>query len=316
MGVNIIIISTVHFICTVLSCCYLLPTPVQPYAHRPSAASRSLVSRLWIKGDDKVRSSNHATRFDSVGRSRVVFALKGSLPNQGSTGSGFGAGKLSPKASSELRPRGRHDKDKANLRTGEGQIGALAVDKYCPTLNMSYPGLKVIHNDPLVLEIDSFFDDRLCDEFITRAVEQGERYNSQTFAANTATQRTSTTWYLKYDQVPEFLLKANQLTNKLIETFEEPQVVKYELGQQFSWHYDALPVSLNKNGGQRVATLIVYLNSVATGGATAFKDLKLQVRPVKGKALLFFPCMADGTPDDRTMHAGQVAGDTKWIAQL
>jgi len=195
-------------------------------------------------------------------------------------------------------------------------MGAVAVEKYCPTLNMSYPGLKFLHNDPLVLEIDSFFDDRLCDEYIARAVERGERYSSQTFAANTATQRTSTTWYLKYDQVPEFLLKANQLTNKLIETYEEPQVVKYELGQQFSWHYDALPASLNKNGGQRVATLIVYLNSVATGGATAFKDLKLQVRPVKGKALLFFPCTADGTPDDRTMHAGQVAGDTKWIAQL
>jgi hypothetical protein len=113
-------------------------------------------------------------------------------------------------------------------------MGAVAVEKYCPTLNMSYPGLKFLHNDPLVLEIVSFFDDRLCDEYIARAVERGERYSSQTFAANTATQRTSTTWYLKYDQVPEFLLKANQLTNKLIETYEEPQVVKYELGQQFS----------------------------------------------------------------------------------
>lgn len=31
---------------------------------------------------------------------------------------------------------------------------------------------------------------------------------------------------------------------------------------------------------------------------------------------MFFPCLADGTPDDRTMHAGQVAGETKWIAQM
>lgn len=309
MGVNI---STVNLICTVLSC-YWLPTPVQPYTYRSSAASCCLVSRLWNG------LSNHATRFDSDGLgtccSRGLVALRGSRLSQGSNGSGFGTGKLSPKTSSELRPRDRQDKDNVKV-AGERRMGAVAVEKYCPTLNMSYPGLKVLHNDPLVLEIDSFFDDRLCDEYIARAVERGERYSSQTFAANTATQRTSTTWYLKYDQVPEFLLKANQLTNKLIETYEEPQVVKYELGQQFSWHYDALPASLNKNGGQRVATLIVYLNSVATGGATAFKDLKLQVRPVKGKALLFFPCTADGTPDDRTMHAGQVAGDTKWIAQL
>ena len=26
-----------------------------------------------------------------------------------------------------------------------------------------------------------------------------------------------------------------------IHQFEEPQVVRYEIGQQFSWHYDAIP---------------------------------------------------------------------------
>jgi hypothetical protein len=60
----------------------------------------------------------------------------------------------------------------------------------------------------------------------------------------------------------------------------------------------------------------VYLNDVKSGGSTCFKDLNLQIKPVKGKALLFFPSFADGSPDDRTMHAGQVAMDTKWIAQM
>ena len=73
---------------------------------------------------------------------------------------------------------------------------------------------------------------------------------------------------------------------------------------------------------QRIATLIVYLNNLgpSSGGATVFKDLAsmssssmsmntgpLAVRPEKGKALLFYPSYADGRPDDRTMHAGQVA---------
>ena len=52
------------------------------------------------------------------------------------------------------------------------------------------------------------------------------------------------------------------------------------------------------------------------GGATTFKDLNIQVKPQKGKALIFFPCTVDGVPDDRTMHAGQVCFDTKWIAQM
>ena len=106
------------------------------------------------------------------------------------------------------------------------------------------------------------------------------------------------------------------MTGRRIQTFEEPQVVRYEFGQQFSWHYDAIPKTLQDSSGNRLVTLLVYLNDVSVGGATTFKDLGIQVKPVKGKALLFFPCFADGTPDDRTMHAGQVAGETKWITQM
>lgn len=73
---------------------------------------------------------------------------------------------------------------------------------------------------------------------------------------------------------------------------------------------------LQDPSGNRLATIIVYLNDVKSGGATCFKDLDLQIKPVKGKALLFFPSFVDGSPDDRTMHAGQVAMDTKWIAQM
>ena len=68
--------------------------------------------------------------------------------------------------------------------------------------------------------------------------------------------------------------------------------------------------------GNRLATFLVYLNDCEMGGATCFKDINIQVKPQKGKALLFFPCYKDGKPDDRTTHAGQVAMDTKWIAQV
>ena len=46
--------------------------------------------------------------------------------------------------------------------------------------------------------------------------------------------------------------------------------------------------------------------------------LRLAVAPKKGRALLFFPSLADGTPDERTLHAGEptAAGEEKWVAQL
>jgi len=192
------------------------------------------------------------------------------------------------------------------------------MSNYCRTVDLNYPGMRLVHKEPPIFEIDDFFSEEMCDAYIARAQEKGAMYNSQTFVAATSTVRSSTTWYLKYAEFAEFLVRASSLTGKAIETMEDPQIVRYEMGQQFSWHYDALPPSMNKNGGQRVATILLYLNDLndLNGGATCFKDLNLKVQPKKGKALLFFPCLHDGTPDDRTMHAGQITMDTKWIAQI
>ena len=35
-----------------------------------------------------------------------------------------------------------------------------------------------------------------------------------------------------------------------------------------------------------------------------------------GRALIFCPAAADGTPDERTLHAGEPADADKWIAQV
>lgn len=193
------------------------------------------------------------------------------------------------------------------------------LQNYCPSIDLTREDVNILCNDPPILEVKNFFNEQLCDDMIARAQDIGVKYGSQTFSAATAAQRTSTTWYLHYKDVPEFLHYGHQLTGIRIENYEEPQIVRYEFGQQFSWHYDSLPPSSKQlllNGGQRLATLLIYLNDVKSGGATCFKDLNLQVRPEKGKALLFFPCDQNGIPDDRTMHAGQVAMDTKWIAQM
>jgi len=187
---------------------------------------------------------------------------------------------------------------------------------HVPSLNTMYPGLRQIHNDPPIYEIDNFFTPDMCKDYIDRSMSIGFEIPSQTFATTTNTKRTSTTWFLKYQDAPEFIHQANKLLNIPIEHFEEPQLVQYQFGQQFTWHYDYIPQTLLDDSGNRLATIIVYLNDVSSGGNTCFKDLNLQVRPQIGKALLFFPCYRDGKLDDRMTHAGQVALDTKWIAQM
>mmetsp|Transcript_19240 Transcript_19240/g.41892 ORF Transcript_19240/g.41892 Transcript_19240/m.41892 type:complete len:433 (-) Transcript_19240:86-1384(-) len=196
--------------------------------------------------------------------------------------------------------------------------------------------LRILHNSPPVLAIDNFFTDEECEEYIRISSQPCDEdvddadssaalmVDSKTFALSTAT-RTSTTWFCHYRQVPTLLAKASRLLDNLpLERMEEPQLVRYRTGEQFSYHCDEVPAPQLGNGGQRVATLLVYLKTLEgdRGGATIFRDLKdaggkrLGMRPVKGSALLFFPAFANGTPDDRTLHKGEIAIDEKMIGQI
>ena len=58
---------------------------------------------------------------------------------------------------------------------------------------------------------------------------------------------------------------------------EQPQVARYSTGQHFLTHLDAFPREVvAKKGFQRRATLLVYLNDVAEGGATYFDLMDLR----------------------------------------
>ena len=199
--------------------------------------------------------------------------------------------------------------------------------------------LKLLHKCPPVLAIENFFTDEECQSYIDLTKDQDQtksdvstsslstmKINSATFSTLAFSKRTSTTWYCHYKQVPALLTKAKHLLNDLpLEHMEEAQIVRYRTGEEFSWHYDEIPKEQLVNGGQRIATLLVYLNTLSDegGGGTIFRDLKgldgfgqLTIRPKKGSALLFFPAKADGSPDDRTLHKGEVAVEEKMIAQM
>mmetsp|Transcript_18818 Transcript_18818/g.54213 ORF Transcript_18818/g.54213 Transcript_18818/m.54213 type:complete len:411 (-) Transcript_18818:48-1280(-) len=199
-----------------------------------------------------------------------------------------------------------------------------------PTKGASPMKLRLLHRSPPVLAIENFFTDDECDQYIALSSETNNaegtlKVDSKTFSLSLAT-RTSTTWFLHYRQVPNLLAKASRLLADLpIERIEEPQLVRYKTGEQFSYHYDAVPdEELDRNGGQRVATLLVYLRTIeeGRGGATQFRDLRdgsgntLSTRPTKGSALLFFPAFDDGRADDRTLHKGEIAVDEKMIGQI
>lgn len=187
--------------------------------------------------------------------------------------------------------------------------------------------LRLLHKSPPVVVIENFLSHSECDQ-IQVSVPKGHEVDSATFRGSLST-RTSTSWFCHYSDLSTLISKAHHLLNIPLETMEEPQIVRYERGQEFSWHYDEVPPSQLDNGGQRLATLLVYLTSLPenVGGGTKFRDLRqrnssstseLVVQPRKGTALLFFPAFADGKPDDRTLHMSEVMESDipKWIVQI
>ena len=97
------------------------------------------------------------------------------------------------------------------------------------------------------------------------------------------------------------------------------QVLHYGPGAEYKPHHDyfdpAQPgmAAVLRRGGQRVASLVMYLNTPRRGGATVFPDVALEVAPIKGNAVFF----SYDRPHEltRTLHGGApvVEGD-KWVA--
>ena len=110
-----------------------------------------------------------------------------------------------------------------------------------------------------------------------------------------------------------------RLLNWPVQNGEGLQVLRYPPGAQYRPHYDyfdprepGTPAIL-KRGGQRVATLIMYLCEPEAGGATIFPDIDVHVAPVRGNAVFF--SYAQAHADSRTLHGGEpVTAGEKWIA--
>ena len=77
-------------------------------------------------------------------------------------------------------------------------------------------------------------------------------------------------------------------------------VLRYQQGQEYRPHLDALPGLEN----QRVLTALVYLNDAYLGGETEFTRLGLKVKGRKGDVLVFRNTTAGGFPDPISEHAG------------
>ncbi|KAI3853419.1 hypothetical protein MKX03_017735 [Papaver bracteatum] len=122
------------------------------------------------------------------------------------------------------------------------------------------------------------------------------------------------------------------------ENGEAMQILHYENGQKYEPHYDYFHDKVNQEyGGQRIATVLMYLSNVEKGGETVFPDSEAKASQVKdeswsdcakkgyavktrkGDALLFFGLNLDTSQDPTSLHGscpvieGEKWSATKWI---
>jgi prolyl 4-hydroxylase len=114
-----------------------------------------------------------------------------------------------------------------------------------------------------------------------------------------------------------------QLIGMPVDHGEGLQILHYSVGAEYQPHYDFfLPESSGsaihvQKGGQRVITVIMYLNDVEAGGETIFPELDFSVAPRKGSAVYFSYCNSQNKLDRMTLHGGApVERGEKWIATL
>ncbi|MBD8897350.1 2OG-Fe(II) oxygenase [Rhodanobacter sp. DHG33] len=181
------------------------------------------------------------------------------------------------------------------------------------SLSMDKPALRVL---------EGLLTDEECDELIALARPRLAR--ALTIDASGEHQvdhrRTSVGMFFKLGELP----LVAQLEQRIAALFDIPvshgeglQILHYLPGQEYQPHFDWFDPTqpgystITARGGQRVASVVMYLNTPEAGGGTAFPEAGLTVTALRGSAVYF----AYEGGDASSLHAGlPVLRGEKWIA--
>jgi len=179
--------------------------------------------------------------------------------------------------------------------------------------------------NPRVVVFGGLMTDAECDELVALArqrLARSETVVTSTGASEVNVARTSEGMFFGRGENPvcqRIESRIAKLLNWPLDNGEGLQILRYQPGAEYKPHYDYFDPSqpgtpsILKRGGQRVGTLVVYLNSPTRGGATTFPDVHLEVAPVKGNAVFF--SYDRPHPMTRTLHGGApVLEGEKWVA--
>jgi prolyl 4-hydroxylase len=190
------------------------------------------------------------------------------------------------------------------------------------TVNGHRVDVSVSVNEPIVRVLDGLLLESECAELIALARPRLKR--AMTVDVDGRNQvdhrRTSEGMFFAPNELPLVGAIEQRLADLLdmpVSHGEGLQILHYLPGQEYEPHFDwfdpELPGfgAITALGGQRIASIVMYLNTPDEGGGTSFPEIGLTVTARRGSAVYF----AYDSGDRSSLHAGlPVSRGEKWIA--
>ena len=186
---------------------------------------------------------------------------------------------------------------------------------------------------PVAAVLDDVLSIDECERLIALArprLQPSTIVDPETGEDRTAEHRDSEGMFFHLNETP-FIANLDRrisaLMNCPVENGEGLQVLRYGPRAKNTPHFDFLIPSNPANkaslarSGQRISTMVIYLNQVERGGETVFPEVGLAVLPRQGSAVYFEYGNSRRQVDPLSVHAGApvIAGEkwamTKWMRE-
>jgi prolyl 4-hydroxylase len=199
-------------------------------------------------------------------------------------------------------------------------ISIIIIYYYYNVTNKKIKIKKHGNKNYFIYEIDNILSSKECDLLIKNSkykiLSDSTTFNNEHNVVNND-RISKTTWFKNNEN--EITIKcgkiAKELTNKSYNNLEDLQLVHYQAGGYFKPHYDSTKdTNIDTVVTSREYTLLIYLNDVKECGETVFPYLGLEIKPKKGKGILFRTLDDNDRIIPESLHGGKpVIKGEKWI---
>ena len=197
--------------------------------------------------------------------------------------------------------------------------------------------MNTICNDPYIYTIDNFLTEKECKFIIDISKDNLKlagvsKMDGENFEPGVYKGRTNSSYWIPHYKYPETLSIAKKIAERIgcnYNHFESFQVIHYDVNEEYKYHFDAYDKNEKEKyekycdeRGNRLRTVLVYLNDVEEGGGTGFDSLseyigEVVIEPKMGKMVVFTNVNDDGSLNKKSRHAGlPVIQGEKWAFNL